>query len=345
MSLDERVRSTLESAADRVQGHPAGIEVIMRRGLRRRHSRRAGWVVAAAVLVVGFVVLAIPLAPRVDLASARTPVEILADRVVTPEEWEAAGAAVIQCLTDQGMDAEFDADKGAFTVYGADPDTRLDECYGAYMGESVQKVWSDQQADPVAEFELYRSVVECTESRTGVDYGDMTQDSLGFVSTEAHRTINRAFNEAPEVYNSCFDDLTLDADSSMGTIVEEVVSDSQGDARYSVGLGPNQELCAQAGYGFHSQSACGGADIEAVVFQGDGVVALAGYAPSPVAGLTLVFNGDLRRPLQLIPIPGREMYAFGAIETVEVDYVEIEVVDGNGDIIQRFFPSIGSANN
>lgn len=207
MSVDERVRSSLNAAADRVDGDPAGVETIRRRAVRRHRTRQAGWATAVVVLVAGFVALSRPLQPSVDLAEALTPSEILADRVVTEEEWEAAGAAVVQCLANQGLEAEFDPGEGSFDVSGDDSESSFEECWGTYMGVSVQRVWADQQYDPVASFEFYRDVVECTESRTGVDYGEMTQDSLGFASTEAHRTINRAIQEAPDVYDSCLDDV------------------------------------------------------------------------------------------------------------------------------------------
>jgi len=128
-------------------------------------------------------------------------------------------------------------------------------------------------------------------------------------------------------------------------IVEVVVSGSQDNARFSVGLDADGTLCAEAGSESMSQSVCGGGDdVTAVAFQTDTGVALAGYAARSVAGLTAIYDGDLRRSLTLTPVPGRQMFAFGTIETAQPAFVEIEVVDQNGDIIKRYFPSIGPAS-
>lgn len=128
-------------------------------------------------------------------------------------------------------------------------------------------------------------------------------------------------------------------------IVEVVVSGSQDNARFTVGLDTDGTLCAEAGSESMSQTACGGGvDVTAVAFQTDTGIALAGYAPASVARLTAVYDGDLRRPLTLTPVPGRQMFAFGTIEKLQPAFVEIEVVDQNGDIIKRYFPSIGPAS-
>jgi len=207
MSIEERVASDLKSAASRVRGRPAGVEEIRRRASRRRRIVQGGWIAAALVVLAGVSVLATSLIPQpVDLADPPTPSEILADNAVTTEEWEAAGAAVVECLSDRGQDAEFDPSEGSFSIASTAEDA-FNECYGAHMGDSVQQRWSSQQYDPVADFEFYRDVVECTESRTDVDFGEMTQDSLGFASTEAQRTINRAIEAAPDAYHACLDEI------------------------------------------------------------------------------------------------------------------------------------------
>lgn len=124
--------------------------------------------------------------------------------------------------------------------------------------------------------------------------------------------------------------------------VEEVVTGSEGDGHYIVGFDVEGNLCAEAGSVFGSHSACGGSDLTVVAFRSDESIAVAGYAPMSVGGLTAIFDGDLRRSLELIPIPDRDAYAFGIVELVgDVQFVEIEVMDQTGRIVQRHFPSIG----
>lgn len=124
--------------------------------------------------------------------------------------------------------------------------------------------------------------------------------------------------------------------------VEEVVTGSEGDGHYTVGFDIEGNLCAEAGSIFGSHSACGGSDLTVVVFRSDESIAVAGYAPMSVGGLTAIFDGDLQRSLELIPIPDRDAYAFGIVELVgDVQLVEIEVMDQTGRIIERHFPSIG----
>lgn len=124
--------------------------------------------------------------------------------------------------------------------------------------------------------------------------------------------------------------------------VEEVVTGSEGDGHYIVGFDIEGNLCAEAGSVFGSHSACEGSDLTVVAFRSDESIAVAGYAPMSVGGLTAIFDGDLRRSLELIPIPDRDAYAFGIVELLgDVQFVEIEVMDQTGRIMQRHFPSIG----
>lgn len=211
MRVEERVRSALETeAAQTPHGDPIGAEEAMRKGGRRRTSKRVGVAVIIIVAFVGFVFLAIPSSnvpvagPGIDLDTVPSPAEILSDGAVTDDEYEMAGLAVVQCLADVGIEASFNMSDESFTTAGAE--STFDGCYQKYMSESVQKVWADQNYDPEADFRFYADVVECTEAKTGDDYGEMTQDSLGFASTEARRTIDRAIAEAPGVYEQCLSD-------------------------------------------------------------------------------------------------------------------------------------------
>lgn len=64
---------------------------------------------------------------------------------------------------------------------------------------------SDDQ--PVSEHEFYSAVVECTEERTGVDYGEVPDDGNGLVTTVGKRTIDAALDGARQVYLHCLDEL------------------------------------------------------------------------------------------------------------------------------------------
>lgn len=214
MTIDERVRTALESATWTLPDPillPAS--EVVRRGTRRRRTRQLRIGVVVAMLVVGFAVLVLPsdptapAGPGLDLANVPTPAEILADGRVTEEEFNLAGRAVVQCLSDQGFEAEFDPEEIGFEVIGGEPLTdrggALKECIATYIGR-VFHVWLNEAYDPVADFMFYQSVVECTSDLTGADYGEMTQDPMGFMSTEAHRTINRASAESPSEWDDCY---------------------------------------------------------------------------------------------------------------------------------------------
>lgn len=79
------------------------------------------------------------------------------------------------------------------------------------------------------------------------------------------------------------------------SIVEEVVSGSDAEAFFRVGLNGDGDVCAKSGYEFQAQTICGGGDTAASVFQGEQSVALAGYAPSEAAIITAVFNRRVAR--------------------------------------------------
>ena len=60
--------------------------------------------------------------------------------------------------------------------------------------------------------------------------------------------------------------------------------------------------------------------------------------------MTVIYNGDIRRSLELTAIPGNELYAFGTIEKVQAQSVELEIRDASGEIIQRYFPTIAPSS-
>lgn len=216
MKVEERIRTALESSADSLRDpNLLSAEVIMRRGTRRGKTRRFGIGLAIALFAVGMVLVASltdtsePVVGTIDLADTKTPAEILADSVVTQEEFDQAGQAVVQCLAGQGLEGEFDSNDISFFVQEGGAAAALNECIATFMG-SVVNVWSDENYDPVADFNFYKSVVECTSQATGHNYGEMTQDSLGYMSTVGHRTVNKAQAEAHDEYFRCFDQFADD---------------------------------------------------------------------------------------------------------------------------------------
>jgi len=140
-------------------------------------------------------------------------------------------------------------------------------------------------------------------------------------------------------------------------VVDEVIGGSQENTHYAVGFNGDGILCAEAGASSdlskQSQGVCGDSDqaaspafqqVAAAAYQGDNSVALAGWIPSSAASVTAVYNGEIRRSLELTPIPGYDLYAFGAIEDAHARFIEIEIRNEADEIIQRYFPSIGPSN-
>lgn len=140
-------------------------------------------------------------------------------------------------------------------------------------------------------------------------------------------------------------------------VVDEVISGSQESSYYAVGLDGDGILCAETGASSdlskQSHGVCGDSDqaagpayqeIAAVSYQGDSLVSLAGWVPMSAASVTAVYNGEIRRSLELTPIPGYDLYAFGAIEDSQARFIEIEIRNEADEIIQRYFPSIGPSN-
>lgn len=140
-------------------------------------------------------------------------------------------------------------------------------------------------------------------------------------------------------------------------VVDEVVAGTEENSFYAVGLNRDGILCAAAGASFdisrQSQSVCGDSDqpaapayqeVAAAAYQGESSVALAGWVPTTAVRVIAVYNDETRRSLDLTPIPGHDLYAFGAIEEAQARLVEIEIRDETGEIIQRYFPSIGPSD-
>ena len=144
--------------------------------------------------------------------SANSVEGILDDNYVTRTEFEMAADATIQCVTDAGDEASWDYADGdrvsiGLTIYTTDSEL-LTQCEERHL-RAVQFVWNQQNEPPPAEgFYSLASVVRCTEARSGEFFGELTQDSLGFTSTVALRTVNRALAEAPDIFDECSQDVS-----------------------------------------------------------------------------------------------------------------------------------------
>lgn len=69
---------------------------------------------------------------------------------------------------------------------------------------------------PVSEYDFYSAVVECTEARTGVDYGEMPEDANGRTTRVAKRTINADLDAAFFEYTQRFDELLQEMGPASG---------------------------------------------------------------------------------------------------------------------------------
>lgn len=150
-----------------------------------------------------------PLSPP-QPTSARVVDEILSDGVVTFSELTTAAGAVISCVRENGGDLEEKANvvveaDGSLSFFMLEADSALvDRCVQTIF-DGVSRVWARQSQPPRAEsFYFYGGAVACTERRSGTDFGEMTRDLMGFVSTVGQRTIDAAIDAEPEIYDSCF---------------------------------------------------------------------------------------------------------------------------------------------
>lgn len=148
-----------------------------------------------------------------------------------------------------------------------------------------------------------------------------------------------------------------DAQLARFEIVNEVIAGEAENTFYTVGFDSDWILCAVTGThvedGRQSQGVCGDADqpdapaykeLAATAYQGDSSVAIAGWVPTSAATVTVIYNGENRRTLQLTPVPGFELHAFGTVEAIQARFIELEIQDENGEITQRYFPSIGPSD-
>lgn len=140
--------------------------------------------------------------------------------------------------------------------------------------------------------------------------------------------------------------LTLPAeepvDEGIAAVEDEVISGDRGPARFAVGFDADGQLCAQAGSATQSEFSCGGDDVTVVGFQAYTDLAVAGFVPGSAAEVELIYADGRRRSVDLVPVPGRESFAFGLAVNLQANSVEIEVTDDRGVVIDRQPVPVGS---
>jgi hypothetical protein len=155
---------------------------------------------------------------------------ILDDNFVTDEEVELAADATVQCVIDAGGDASWRYGPNGYSidvVVNEAGRAFYPECEGRYLRQ-VHFVWAAQHdASPEEGFLFYSAIVRCTEATTGQDFGELTQDNLGFMSSEGHRTINAALDTETAVYMACFDEVAASTPTYFYFVLE-CVTDATG---------------------------------------------------------------------------------------------------------------------
>jgi hypothetical protein len=124
-------------------------------------------------------------------------------------------------------------------------------------------------------------------------------------------------------------------------VVEVAVEGARGDTHFEVGADAVGSMCVLAGDDAATYTSCGGgSEFETVAVQTEAGIVVAGYVLPPAAGVSLIFDGGPQHPVALAPVPDREELAFGVIVAGRSALLEVEVVDGAGDVIKSHFPTI-----
>ena len=199
----------------------------------RRH--RIMVVLAALVLVAGLGTSAVLLSTGSagDVASDPdaliTTEMILEDGIVTEEEYRAGADAVVACLTDVGVEASVDYDRGGYAVFQGDIgratleesleetgpyNTTFDRCFEAHLGYKVFFLRAVQRGeiDPEKSVAYNTALFECVEVRTGRDLGEVSFDSDGFPTPAGEQALQEALfaEEDHRSWEECQDGLDID---------------------------------------------------------------------------------------------------------------------------------------
>ncbi|MGA8039820.1 MAG: hypothetical protein WCA93_06885, partial [Acidimicrobiia bacterium] len=126
-----------------------------------------------------------------------------------------------------------------------------------------------------------------------------------------------------------------------GRVVQVVDSGSGRSVEFEVGLDSSGQICAQAGTASTVDTMCGGHGPATVGFEARGERVVAGYVPSSIAEVVVVYGSRTRRVAYLKPVPGWDAYAFG-LTGISGDPVDIEFLDDQGTVLDRRSVTLGS---
>ncbi|GBE23858.1 hypothetical protein BMS3Bbin02_00123 [bacterium BMS3Bbin02] len=170
--------------------------------------------IGAATLAVTSQLGAAPGAPT-GMRSA-TETSILADGIVTEEEYRGAVQAVVDCGRALGLEvtADFNDPNGhaGFQSPGSIDDSRkqFDQCLVEYLPNNVSVGWSvslgDVDLDEMRNDAAAR--LACVENRTGQDFGELTYDEFGYPTPMSQATMEAALDyQEHEPWNACSKEL------------------------------------------------------------------------------------------------------------------------------------------
>lgn len=242
-TLEKRLRETLRHEADRL---PDEEDARIVAASRQRPSRLPPALVApaAALLVLLIAAPTLWLATRpggqpdpatsasnpsvspADSGALMTSEQILEDGIVTKDEYRAGVAAVVSCLKDAGFDAgaTFDepnsgtsslSGRAGFWVDHSDEAREaateaMNRCHELHLSHNVGLGWSVAlgELDLEALGEEFAATLECVETRTGQDFGDLTFDEYGYLTEQGQQTKDAAFEyQDHQPWETCRHDL------------------------------------------------------------------------------------------------------------------------------------------
>jgi hypothetical protein len=154
-----------------------------------------------------------------------TEASILADGIVTQEEYRTAVQAVIDCSREAGLDvaADFNSPNGHASFQGpksfGDPDKQFDQCLAVYLPNNVSLGWSVTLGD----LDLTQMRIDtvarltCIENRTGESFGELDYDEFGYPTAISEATMAAALDYKDHgPWNACsrqlFPDLWSDVE-------------------------------------------------------------------------------------------------------------------------------------
>ena len=210
--------------------------------IHRRAQRRSATRATAAVVLVVSLGASAWLLSRGSAGSFTvggdaliTSEVILQDGVVTEEELRAGAEAVVACLADAGFEAEvnFDEVDGSDDLSGRvdgspgftgdvapGSSEASDRCLDVHLSRNVLLGWSVTigrlDLDQVRAED--NALVECVERFTGVDFGEVTHDDFGYLTTDGQQTRDAAFEyQDHEPWQTCKQELAAATSAASST--------------------------------------------------------------------------------------------------------------------------------